>query len=305
MRLLLTGADGQLGRALASRLAQRGDVVATTLQGVDGTRALDLSDTNALAALLDDVGPDLIFNAAAYTAVDRAESEPELAHAINAEAPRVLARWAATRNAGLVHFSTDYVFDGRKGAPYVEDDATAPLNVYGASKLAGERAVAAAGCRQVTLRTSWVYASRGENFVLKMLELARDRDSINVVSDQVGRPTWAGNLAEYALAAVDAGFLDDSSPEASLLHAADAGAQSWFEFARLIFETAVSLSLLDSAPTVREVGSDAFPTVARRPASSVLGTGRLRQRVGLDPKPVRESLQHCLNELTTQRATLT
>ena len=300
MRLLLTGADGQLGRALAPRLAERGEVIPTTLMGVDDTRALDLSDRNALRTLLDELRPDLIFNAAAYTAVDRAESEPALAHAINAEAPGVMADWAAAHGAGLVHFSTDYVFDGRKGAPYVEGDATAPLNVYGASKLEGERAVAASGCRQVTLRTSWVYASRGENFVLKMLELARDRESLNVVSDQVGRPTWAGNLARYALATVDAGLLDDPSPEAALLHAADAGAQSWFEFARLVFETAVSLGLLETAPDVREVGSDAFPTVARRPASSVLGTGRLRQRVGVDPEPVRDALHRCLKELTTQ-----
>jgi dTDP-4-dehydrorhamnose reductase len=300
MRLLLTGADGQLGRALAPLLGRRGEVIPTTLLGVDGTLVLDLSDRNALRVMLDEHRPDLIFNAAAYTAVDRAESEPELAHAINAEAPGLMADWAAKHGAGLVHFSTDYVFDGRKGAPYVEDDATAPLNVYGASKLKGERAVQASGCRQVTLRTSWVYASRGENFVLKMLELARDRESLNVVSDQVGRPTWSGNLARYALAAVDAGLLDDPSPEANLVHAADAGAQSWFEFARLIFETAVSLALLESAPDVREVGSDAFPTVARRPASSVLGTGRLRRRVGVDPEPVRDALHRCLKELTTQ-----
>jgi dTDP-4-dehydrorhamnose reductase len=300
MRLLLTGADGQLGRALAPLLRARGTVISTTLLGIDGTLALDLSDRNALQAMLDEQRPDLIFNAAAYTAVDRAESEPALARAINAEAPALMANWAVARGAGLVHFSTDYVFDGRKGAPYVEDDATAPLNVYGASKLAGEDAVQASGCRQVTLRTSWVYASRGENFVLKMLELARDHESLNVVSDQVGRPTWAGNLARYALAAVDAGLLDDPSPEANLVHAADSGAQSWFEFARLIFETAVSLSLLESAPNVREVGSDAFPTVARRPASSILGTGRLRQRVGVDPEPVRDALHRCLKELTTQ-----
>jgi dTDP-4-dehydrorhamnose reductase len=299
MRLLLTGADGQLGRALEPLLAERGEVVATTLEGVDNTLALDLTDAAAVNAMLEDVRPQLIFNAAAYTAVDRAESEPQLAGAINAEAPGIMATWARAHDAGLVHFSTDYVFDGRKGAPYVESDATLPLNVYGASKLAGERAVAASGCRQVTLRTSWVYASRGDNFVLKMLDLARNRDSLQVVSDQVGRPTWAGNLARYALAAVDAGLLEDSSPETAVLHAADAGAQSWFEFARLIFETAVALSLLEAAPEVREVGTDAFPTVARRPASSVLGTGRLRQRVGVDPEPVRDSLYRCLKELPT------
>lgn len=303
MRLLLTGADGQLGRALTPQLAQRGDVEATTLLGVEGTRVLDLADAGSLRAALDEVSPDLIFNAAAYTAVDRAESEPELAHAINATAPGVMAAWAADHGAGLVHFSTDYVFDGRKGAPYVEDDPTAPLNQYGASKLAGEQAVAASGCRHVILRTSWVYASQGENFVLKMLELARDRDVLNVVSDQVGRPTWAGNLARYALAAVDAGIMDDTEPGARLLHAADAGAQSWFEFARLVFETAASLSLLEATPDVREVGSDAFPTVARRPASSVLGTGRLRKRVGVDPMPVRDALRQCLQELAIEPAT--
>ncbi|MEE4175370.1 MAG: dTDP-4-dehydrorhamnose reductase [Xanthomonadales bacterium] len=297
--MLLTGADGQLGRALVPRLAERGHVEATTLHGVKGTRKLDLSDLDSLRAVLDEVRPDLIFNAAAYTAVDRAETEPDLARAINAAAPGVMAKWAADHGAGLVHFSTDYVFDGRKGAPYLEDDPTAPLNEYGASKLEGEQAVAASGCRHVILRTSWVYASQGENFVLKMLELARERDSLNVVSDQVGRPTWAGNLARYALAAVDAGVLEDTDPGARMLHAADAGAQSWFEFARLVFETAVSLSLLESSPQLREVGSDAFPTVARRPPFSVLGTGRLRQRVGIDPLPVRDSLRECLQELVT------
>lgn len=283
-------------------MSGRGELLCTTIAGVDDSEVLDLSDQDAIAGLLERFQPDLIFNAAAYTAVDRAESEPDLARAINATAPETLANYANGRGAGLVHFSTDYVFDGRKGAPYLETDPAAPLNVYGETKLEGEQALAASGCRHVVLRTSWVYASHGQNFVLKMLELARERDELAIVSDQVGRPTWAANLARYAVAAVDAGLLDDphfgDDSGARLLHASDAGAMSWFEFARLIFDTAQSLGLLESIPELREVGSDAFPTVAKRPASSVLGTGRLRSRVGVDPTSVKDSLKHCLGELT-------
>ena len=299
MRILLTGADGQLGREARPLLEARGDVLCTTLEGVDGTEALDFGNPAAVDGLLDGFVPELVFNAAAYTAVDQAEDDAETAYAINAAAPGRLARWAAEQGAGLLHFSTDYVFDGRKGAPYVETDPVAPINVYGESKLAGERAIQESGCRHVILRTSWVYASHGANFVLKMLELARERDSLAIVSDQVGRPTWAANLARYALAALDAEVLDDA--DVSLLHAADAGAMSWFEFARLIFDSAQTLGLVDASPTLREVGSDAFPTRARRPASSVLGTGVLRGRVGMDPMPVRESLPACLAELNPSR----
>ncbi len=297
MRLLLTGANGQLGRELRPLLQQRGDLLCTTRDGEGGDAALDLGRPDTVAPLLEDFRPDLVFNAAAYTAVDRAESEPERAFRVNAESPGVMAGWAAAHGAALVHFSTDYVFDGRKASPYLEPDPVAPLNVYGESKLEGERAVAASACRSVVLRTSWVYASHGRNFVLRMLELARERDTLDVVSDQVGRPTWAANLARYALAAVDAGVPDDPDPKDRLLHAADAGACSWFEFSRLIFDTAQSLGLLTDVPRLREVGSDAFPTLARRPASSVLGTGRLRHRVGLEPVAVKASLAQCLGEL--------
>jgi len=297
MRILLTGADGQLGSELRPLLAGRGEVLATTMDGAGADQALNLADAAALLRLLRDYQPSLIINAAAYTAVDRAESEPELAHRVNGQAPGLLADWAAEADAALVHFSTDYVFDGRKASPYLETDQVHPINRYGETKLAGERAIQASGCRHVILRTSWVYASHGQNFVLKMLELARTRDELSVVSDQVGRPTWAANLARYALAAVDAGLLDEPGQEGHLLHAADSGAYSWFEFSRLIFDTALSLGLLDRVPEVREVGSDAFPSVAQRPASSVLGTGLLRRRLALDPAPVKESVAACLGEL--------
>lgn len=297
MRILLTGTSGQLGRELRPLLTGRGELLCTSRDGAGADEALDLADVSALEALLERFQPELVFNAGAYTAVDRAESEPALAHRVNAEAPGRLAAWAASTGAGVVHFSTDYVFDGRKASPYVETDPVAPLNVYGASKLAGEQAIAASGCRHVILRTSWVYASHGHNFVLRMLELARERDTLKVVSDQVGRPTWAANLARYALAAADSDLLDESTRGSGILHAADLGAYSWFEFSRLIFDTAVGLGLLDRVPELVEVGSDAFPVVAKRPASSVLATGRLRRRLGLEPAAVKTSLAECLQQV--------
>lgn len=297
MRILLTGADGQLGTELQKLLDGRGHVLTTTLDGIGADQALDLADADSITGLLDDFQPTLILNAAAYTAVDLAESEPQLAQLVNGRAPGVMADWAADADAALVHFSTDYVFDGRKASPYVETDRVSPINRYGETKLAGEQAIQAAGCRHLILRTSWVYASHGQNFVLKMLELARTRDELSVVSDQVGRPTWAANLAGYALAAVDRGLLDETGTESRLLHAADSGAYSWFEFSRLILETAFSLGLLEKIPEIREVGSDAFPSVAQRPASSVLGTGLLRRRLELDPATVKDSVATCLGEL--------
>lgn len=297
MRILLTGANGQLGRELRPLLDGRGTLLTTTRSGAGADRALDLADADSIMRVVHDFQPSLIINAAAYTAVDQAESEPGLAQLVNGRAPQLLAEWAADADAAMVHFSTDYVFDGRKASPYVETDLVNPINRYGESKLAGEHAVQAAGCRYLILRTSWVYASHGQNFLLKMLELARTRDQLAVVSDQVGRPTWAANLARYALAAVDQGLLNEAGAEGRVLHAADAGAYTWFEFSRLIFETAAGLGLLDRVPEVREVGSDAFPSVAQRPASSVLGTGLLRRRVGIDPTPVKEAVANCLGEL--------
>ena len=294
MTFLLTGADGQLGSELRPLLQARGTLVSCTRRGGSEDRPLDLADATVLAALLDEVRPSLIVNAAAYTAVDQAESEPDLAHAVNGVAPGLMARWAAENDAALLHFSTDYVFDGRKASPYLEDDPVAPINAYGRSKLEGERQIAASACKHLVMRTSWVYASHGQNFLLKMLELARDRDHLQVVSDQIGRPTWAGNLARYAVTAVDRGLLAAPS---GIVHAADAGACSWFEFAGAIFETAVSLGLLDQAPALQEVGSDAFPTAARRPASSVLATGRLRKLLAIEPAAQRAALAQCLSEL--------
>ena len=206
MNVLLTGAAGQLGQELWPRLASLGHIEAVDRLAVSGerkVRAADLSDLNRVEIMLNRSLPDLIVNAAAYTAVDRAEDEPEAAFRINAELPGCLARWAARNGRALVHYSTDYVFDGKGDSPYAVGDPTGPLNVYGESKLAGEWAIQSSGCRHLILRTSWVYSGHGNNFVLTMLRLARERSSLSVVSDQVGCPTWARNLAGVTRQMVD------------------------------------------------------------------------------------------------------
>lgn len=305
MRILLTGAAGQLGRELVPRLAQYGEVV-----GVDRAAAStaetalqqDLGDAAAVERLLGDVRPALIVNAAAHTAVDRAEAERAQAFRLNAELPAWLARWARVNDAPLLHYSTDYVFPGAAQRPYTEDDPVGPLNVYGESKLAGEQAVSDSGCRHVTLRTSWVWSGHGHNFVLTMLRLAAERESLDVVDDQRGRPTWARSLARVSSWVVErwrSGAVKE--PLAGLYHYADATALSWFGFAERIFEVGRRLGLIDRVPGLRPVGSDAFEQAAKRPAWSVLDTSRIEQALDFRPPGVDECLEACLEGLRNDR----
>ncbi len=273
MRILLTGRDGQIGYELQRSLAPLGEVVAL------GRKELDLADAAALRAAVVRHEPDVIVNAAAYTAVDQAEKEPELARAINAEAPGILADAARRIGAALVHYSTDYVFDGTKGAPYVEDDPTHPLGVYGATKVAGEHAIAATGVPHLTLRTSWVYATRGRNFLLTVLRLATEREQLRIVDDQVGAPTWAGDIAAATADVLRKWCGSPSMAEITGIYHLSAGGQTtWYEFARAILAEAGARVLEPRPILAREIvaiRTEDYPTPARRPRYSVLDNTKL------------------------------
>jgi len=275
MRLLLFGKGGQVGWELQRALAPLGELVAL------GSADADFRDPQSLPALVRAHRPDVIVNAAAHTAVDRAESEPELASAINAVAPGVLAREAAASGAWLVHYGTDYVFDGSGRAPRDEDAPTGPLGVYGRTKLEGEREIRASGCRHLILRTSWVYGARGGNFAKTMLRLAAERDTLSVVDDQVGAPTGAELLAD-----VTAHCLRTLAARPELggtYHAAAAGETSWHGYACHVIEWARAHGHPVKTPpeAIRAVPSSAFPTPARRPHNSRLDTRRLQSAFGL------------------------
>jgi dTDP-4-dehydrorhamnose reductase len=301
MNILLTGSAGQLGRELLPQLARIG-----TVTGVDraaspaGEKTLqqDLGDLGQLEVLLDRLEPDVIVNAAAYTAVDRAESDAAAAYRVNAELPGRLARWTQRHDRLLVHYSTDYVFSGAARRPYREDDPTGPLSVYGESKLGGEQAIAASGCRHLVLRTSWVYANHGSNFVLTMLRLARERPTLSIVADQVGCPTWARNLASVTARAL-ARMIGDpqGSPVRGTWHYCDSGVVSWYDFARAIFDTALAAGLLERAPRTVAVPSAEYPQAAARPMYSVLDTTAIGRDFGIEPAPLEDSLLACLEEL--------
>ena len=294
MKLLVTGATGQVGWELARSLMPLGEVVALD------RAACDLADPQAAAAVVAGYAPDVIVNAAAYTAVDKAESEPELAHRINADAVGALADTARELGALLVHYSTDYVFDGSKSAPYTEADPTAPLNVYGASKLAGEQAIAASGCDYLLLRTTWVYAARGQNFVATMLRLFAEREQLRVVGDQHGAPTWARNIADataglicWAQAATAAG-----DPVQRVYNLSAAGETTWHGFAEEIHRLAVQrwpdhpwkLREIEAIPT------SAYPTPAARPHNSRLDGTLLAEETRVVMPHWRDALVRCLED---------
>ena len=295
MRLLLFGRNGQVGWELQRSLAVLGEVVA--LDAASEALCGDFARPDALAATVREVRPDAIVNAAAYTAVDRAESEPELAHAINATAPGVLAREAAALGAWLVHYSSDYVFDGSGDAPRDESAPTCPLNVYGRTKLEGEQAIRAAGGNHLILRTSWVYAARGQNFARTMLKLAAERDRLQVVDDQFGAPTGAELLADVTAHAVRA---VTARPElGGTYHVAASGETSWHGYARFVIEWAREhgrpVKALPGA--IEAVPSSAWPTPAARPHNSRLDTSKLRSTFGLALPPWQAGVERILAEL--------
>jgi len=284
VRVVLTGASGQVGRAL-TLLAPAG----VSVQGLTHAE-LDVTDADAVSRTLAQQRPDLIINAAAYTAVDRAEDEPERAQAVNADGPAYLARAARAHGARLIHISTDFVFDGAASEPYTPQAPTHPLNVYGRSKRAGEeRLLALAPGNALVLRTSWVYAAWGANFVQTMLRLMRERGAVRVVADQLGTPTSARSLARAI-------WQISARPElAGIHHWCDAGVTSWYEFALAIAEEGRRSGLLEKAVSVTPIGTDEYPSRARRPRYSVLDTRSLA--VLGAARPWRAELTDVLREL--------
>jgi dTDP-4-dehydrorhamnose reductase len=282
MRILLTGAQGQVGWELARMLAP-----AHELRAVDRAE-LDLSDADAIVRVVREFRPQAIVNAAAYTAVDKAETEPETAHAINARAPGILAEEARRLGAALLHYSTDYVFDGEKKTPYVETDTTNPINVYGKSKLAGEEAVMASGAAALVLRTSWVYARRGRNFLLTIERLASEREELRIVADQIGVPNWARTLAWASAQLLDSG-VGRIAERRGLYHLSCSGQASWYDFAKAIVGEV-------DRPRILPIATSEYPLPARRPAYGVLCGDKLAAAFGLALPAWRDALEACQKE---------
>jgi dTDP-4-dehydrorhamnose reductase len=301
-RILLIGSTGQVGHELAGTLTRIGEVV------VPERAALDLTRTPDVARIIHDTYPQIIVNAAAYTAVDLAEKEPEKARAINTEAPAAMAAAAAELNALLVHYSTDYVFDGSKESPYAEDDTTNPLNVYGRSKLDGENAIRDSGCRHLILRTAWVYATRGKNFLLTILRLASQREELRIVSDQIGAPTWAHEIARATSSMLErhAAAAAGDAPPTGTFHVTAGGTTNWHAFATAILDEAAKLpganpwlsAALGGGSIVTKritpIMTADYPTPARRPAYSVLSNERLTHSYRLQLPEWRDQLKATL-----------
>lgn len=298
MRILLLGKDGQVGRALQRTLAPLGEL------RMLGRLDADFADPASLRAPVRAFAPHIIVNAAAYTAVDRAESEPDCARRVNALAPGVLAEEAAAGGAWLLHYSTDYVFDGTKEGPWRETDATHPLSVYGATKCEGEERIRASGARHLILRTSWVYSAHGNNFASTILRLARERSQLDVVADQYGAPTAAGLVAEasaLALAHVAAGG-EGASTLSGIYHLTAAGATSWHGYAQFLLHQALAhgAHLLAGPGQVRPVASAAYPTPAVRPLNSRLDCTRFETAFGLRLPPWQDGVTRLVADLAAE-----
>ncbi|OGS96296.1 MAG: dTDP-4-dehydrorhamnose reductase [Gallionellales bacterium RIFCSPLOWO2_02_FULL_57_47] len=299
MKILLFGKNGQVGWELQRSLAPLGELV--VLDSDSAELCGDFTDLEGIAQTVRAVAADVIVNAAAHTAVDKAESEPELVRAINALAPGVLALEAERANAWLVHYSTDYVFDGSGDKPWLETDATAPLSVYGATKLEGEQFIRQAGCRHLIFRTSWVYGTRGGNFAKTMLRLAQERDRLNVIDDQIGAPTGADLLADITAHAIRAARL---RPEVSgLYHLVAGGETSWHGYASFVLDFArrAGITLKAAPEAIRPVPTSAFPTPARRPHNSRMDTAKLQHTFDLNLPLWQTGVARMLSELLEKK----
>lgn len=288
MKILLTGSTGQIGRQLRGLLPSIGETYAAD------RGAIDLARPESTRAVIREFRPDVIVNAAAYTAVDKAESEPALAHAINGIAPGVMAEEARTCGALLMHYSTDYVFDGKSTVPYIESDTPHPVNEYGRSKLAGETAVTAAGGAYLILRASWVYDARGDSFLAKMLNAAETHDELRVVDDQTGSPTWARAIAEASVGLLRNASRIRQSP--GIYHMAAAGAVNRYDFVRRALELASGLRMLPKMPRIVPAKTVEFPLPAARPCYSALASGKICEAFGVGLQDWENQLKRCLNE---------
>ncbi|KAB8320273.1 dTDP-4-dehydrorhamnose reductase [Tolypothrix campylonemoides VB511288] len=276
-RILLTGSTGQVGWELQRTLMTLGEVIPVGREVSSSGLRMDLSQPDTICHVIREVQPDLIVNPAAYTAVDKAESEPELAMAVNGTAPGVIAEEAKLIGAGVIHYSTDYVFNGTQATPYTEQDEPDPQNIYGKTKLAGEKAIQAVGTPHLILRTSWVYGLRGKNFLLTMLKLAREREEIRVVDDQVGAPTWSRMIAESTAHILSQGrqdMLGFLSSKSGTYHLTATGQTSWYGFAKAIFELDPKRSE-HKLKNLVAIPSEQYPTPAKRPAYSSLNTQKI------------------------------
>ncbi len=297
MRILITGATGQVGLALASRLQDSASLIVTD------RRTLDLSQPGSIASVLDRLAPELIINTAAYTAVDQAEDEKELAEIVNAEAPGIMARWAAERRVPLIHFSTDYVFDGSGDRPWREEDQPRPLSAYGASKLAGEEAIRRAGGDSLIIRTSWVYAAKGKNFLRTIARLARERAELRVVVDQIGAPTSTTLIAgaiKQMLKDDTESFRASIARSGGVVHLTSTGETSWHGFAEAIVQGLRARGVPLAAERVVPIATKEFVTRATRPANSRLNLDRLRTIFGVVPASWQEALSPELDLLASE-----
>jgi dTDP-4-dehydrorhamnose reductase len=284
MRILVLGRHGQVGAALTQSMQGLGELIA-----LDRAQ-LDLSNPDAIRTALRELQPQMIINAAAYTAVDAAESDEATAFQVNAEAPRVIAEESERLGAALIHYSTDYVFDGGKQGSWLEDDAPAPLSVYGRSKLAGEQAITDVGGSHLILRTSWVYGLHGKNFLLTMLKLAETRDELAIVDDQIGAPTWAVTIADATAAIIrDSGESAQLAALSGIYHLCAGGHTSWFGFAEAIFAHAS----IERKPKLRPITTAEYPTPAKRPSNSMLNTDKFRHTFG-DLPAWDNAIQTCM-----------
>ena len=294
MKILLFGKGGQVGWELQRALAPLGELIALDRQGENGLCG-DLADLDGLRITIRSLKPDVIVNAAAYTAVDKAENEPELALLINAQAPQVMAEEMRALKGWLVHYSTDYVFDGSGTAPWSETDRPAPLNQYGQSKLQGEQSIVQSGCRHLIFRTSWVYGARGNNFAKTMLRLAAEREQLSVIDDQVGAPTGADLLADVTSHALKRAM---GQPQLSgLYHLAAAGETSWFGYARYVIEQARSMGAVLAVQNIEPILTTAYPTPAKRPHNSRLDTRKVSQSFTLQLPDWQHGVSRMLKEI--------